>query len=164
MSNEQLITMTQKEVRRYDVIKELINKKINGTDASKQLGLSVRQVKRIKARIIKLKMKGVIHGNRGKDGNRRIDERTIKKAKKILNEKYYDFNPLLAQEHLRDDDGIDASKETVRQWMIDENLWKPKKSQMLKNILGESGKIIMEKCNNSIVVIIIGLRARILRE
>ena len=132
MKNKQLITMTSKEARRYDVIEDLINKKINGTDASKKLGLSIRQIKRIKSKVIKLKIKGVIHGNRGKSGNRRIDKITVEKAKKILNKKYYDFNPLLAQEHLCDDDNIKASKETVRQWMIDENLWKPKKKGVTK--------------------------------
>ncbi|MDA3839595.1 MAG: ISNCY family transposase [Patescibacteria group bacterium] len=130
--------MTQKEARRYDVIKKLIGKKINGTDASKQLGLSVRQIKRIKARVLSLKIKGVIHGNRGGKGNRRIDETMVENAKKILNEKYHDFNPLLAQEHLRDDDGIGVSKETVRRWLIDEKLWKPrKKSEVKKHVWRE---------------------------
>ncbi len=132
MPQNELITMTEKEARRYDVIKELINKKINGTDASKLLGLSVRQIKRIKAKVFKLKMKGVIHGNRGQESNRQIDKKKVKKAKKILYEKYYDFNPLLAQEHLRDDDSIEVSKETVRQWLIDEKLWKPRRKTEAK--------------------------------
>lgn len=138
MSNEQLITMTSKEARRYDIINALISKKINGTEASKQLNLSVRQIKRIKAKVIKLKIKGVIHGNRGKDGNNKLDEIIVEKAKIILNEKYYDFNPLLAQEHLRDDDGIEINKETVRQMLIAENLWKPrKKSEAKKHVWRE---------------------------
>jgi len=118
MNNKQLITMTSKEAIRYDIIKELISGKINGTDASKKIGLSVRQIKRIKAKVIKLKVKGVIHGNRGKNGNRKINKITVEKAKKILHDKYYDFNPLLAQEHLLNDNNIKVSRETVRQWMI----------------------------------------------
>ena len=132
MNNKQLITMTSKEARRYDIIKELISGKINGTDASKKLGLSVRQIKRIKAKVIKLRIKGIIHGNRGKSGNRKIDKITTEKAKKMLHDKYYDFNPLLAQEHLGNDDNIKVSKETVRQWMINENLWRPKRKGTIK--------------------------------
>lgn len=45
---------------------------------------------------------------------------------------YPDFNPLLAQEHLRDDDGIEFSKETVRQWQIEEQLWKPRGKSKVK--------------------------------
>lgn len=127
MDKNQLITMTQKEARRYEIIQDLIAGKIDGTEASKKINLSVRQIKRIKARVKKEKIKGIIHGNRGKRSNRQIDDKIVKKVKELLHEKYHDFNPLLAQEHLRDDDGIGVSKETVRVWMIDEKLWKPKK-------------------------------------
>ena len=41
------IIMTHKEARRYDIIKNLMNNKIDGTQASKQLNLSIRQTKRI---------------------------------------------------------------------------------------------------------------------
>ncbi len=44
--SQKFITMTEKESDRYDIIQDLINKKINGTDASKMIGVSVRQVKR----------------------------------------------------------------------------------------------------------------------
>lgn len=37
-----------------------MNNKIDGTQAAKQLDLSVRQTKRIK---VKVKKKGIIHGN-----------------------------------------------------------------------------------------------------
>jgi len=58
---EDLITMTNKEARRYDIIKNLMDNKIDGTQASKQLNLSVRQTKRIKAKVTKKGIKGVIH-------------------------------------------------------------------------------------------------------
>ena len=57
----ELITMTQKELSRYEVIKRLIRKEINGTEAAKQLNLTIRQVKNIKARVIKEGPRGVIH-------------------------------------------------------------------------------------------------------
>jgi len=47
---KEIIGMTQKDLARYQVVKNLIGKLINGTDAAKQLSLSVRQVKRLKAR------------------------------------------------------------------------------------------------------------------
>lgn len=132
MDENQLITMTQKEAKRYEIIKDLIAKKIDGTEAAKQMDLSVRQVKRIKAAVKEKKIKGIIHGNRGKKSNHQIDKEVVEEAKKLLYEKYHDFNPLLAQEHLRDDDKIEASKETVRQWMIEEKLWRPKKKSEAK--------------------------------
>ena len=127
MDDNQLITMTKKEAKRYEVIKDLLAKKIDGSEAAKQLNLSVRQIKRIKVRVRKLKMKGVIHGNRGQASNRQTAAAITQKVKKLLREKYSDFNPLLAQEHLSDDDNISKSKETIRQWMMAEKLWQPKK-------------------------------------
>ena len=72
-----LITMTQKELLRYDVIKNLIDDKINGTEASKQLNLSVRQIKNIKVKVKTFGIKGVIHGSRGREGNNKIDSKII---------------------------------------------------------------------------------------
>lgn len=124
--------MTQKEARRYEVIKDLIDEKIDGSEAATSLSLSVRQIKRIKAKVEKLELKGVIHGNRGKESNRRIDKEIITAAKENLKETYHDFNPLLAKEKLFELHNINLSKETVRQLMIDEELWKPKKKSSVK--------------------------------
>ena len=56
--------MTEKELSRINIIQNLIDGKINGTDASKQIGVSVRHIKRLKAKVINLGTKGLIHGNR----------------------------------------------------------------------------------------------------
>ena len=132
MDQNELITMTRKEARRCETIKDLLAKKIDGTEAAKSLGLSVRQIKRLKIKVKLSGAKGTIHGNRGKKSNRRINEKTIKKARKYLNEIYHDFNPLLAQEHLRDDNDINLSKETIRRLMISEKLWQPRKKSDAK--------------------------------
>jgi len=132
MTQKQLITMTKTEARRYDVIKNLIAGKIDGSEAAKALNLSVRQIKRIKKKVIKLKIKGVIHGNRGKISHNKTDPKITTQAKKLLKTTYHDFNPLLAQEHLRDDNQIDLSSETVRQLMITDGLWKARKKGQAK--------------------------------
>jgi hypothetical protein len=124
--------MTVKEARRYEIINNLISKKIDGSDAAKVLQLSIRQIKRLKSAVKQNGIKGIVHASRGRDSNRRISEKIIKRAKKYLNEIYSDFNPLLAQEHLRDDNRINISKETVRQIMIKEKLWRPKKKLDIK--------------------------------
>jgi len=84
MNNKQLITMTHKELSRHEVIKRLINGEINGTEAAKQLSLSVRQIKNLKAAVKEQGAKGIVHGNRGQEGNRRLLKEKIKKIKKII--------------------------------------------------------------------------------
>lgn len=127
MDQNPLITMTSKEVKRYEIIKDLIAKKIDGTEASKLLFLSVRQIKRLKLTVGKIGIQGIIHGNRGKTSHHKTEENILVRTIKLLHEKYHDFNPLLAQEHLRDDHKIKFSKETVRRIMISEKLWHSKK-------------------------------------
>ena len=70
---KEIIGMTQRELTRYRVIKNLIAKLINGTDAAKQLSLSVRQVKRLKARVIIGGAKGIPHKSRNRESNHRTD-------------------------------------------------------------------------------------------
>lgn len=74
--------MSEKELSRYDIIKQLIDGKINGTDASKQIGVSVGHVKRLKSLVSKYGAKGLIHKSRGRAGNRKLDPKIVKKAEK----------------------------------------------------------------------------------
>jgi hypothetical protein len=125
--DKETITMTKKEAERLLIVNNLIEKRINGTDASKQLNLSLRQIRRIKQKVIKLGPKGIIHSNRGKTSNRKFDEDFIDKVKSIIKEKYSYFTPIMVFEHLRDEEKIGINKETVRQLMIGEKLWIRKK-------------------------------------
>ncbi len=129
---QKLICMTEKESMRYDLIQSLIDGKINGTDASKQIGVSIRHVKRMKSAVIKKKMKGIIHASRGRIGNRGLDIKIVENAKKYLKEKYYDFGPTFASEKLEKIHNIKINKESVRQIMIAVNLWKPKSRKQPK--------------------------------
>jgi len=122
----ELIVMTQKELSRYEIIKRLIRKEINGTEAAKQMGLSVRQTKRIKARVIREGPKGVIHKSRGRKGNRALNSEILEKAKYWLRTRYADFMPTFAMEQLEERHKIKLSKEKVRQIMTELGLWKPK--------------------------------------
>ena len=69
----------------------------------------------------------MIHGLRGIPSKGRIDKGVEKEAVKILSaEVYRGFGPTLAAEYLGKKHGIEASKETVRQWMMSGKLWQGK--------------------------------------
>ena len=111
---QKLISMTEKELVKYDVILALIDKKINGTDASKQLDLSIRQIGRLKKKVNASGAEGLIHAGRGQDSNRKLDPETIKNVEIFLLGKYNGFGPTFAAEKLDEIDGIKIGKETVR--------------------------------------------------
>jgi len=120
------IVMTNKESQRHAIITKLIANKINGTQAAKQLKLSIRQTKRLKACVIKDGIKGTIHKLRGKAGNNKLPEGTLEKAKKYIEENYSDFGPTFAQEKLKDDHQLKIGISTVRKLMIEEKFFIPR--------------------------------------
>ena len=134
--SQKLITMTEKELSKYDVIKDLIDKKINGTDASKKVGLSIRHVKRLKSIVSKSGPEGLAHKSRGKSSNRKLNPHIVEKAKILLKKEYYDFGPTLASEKLYEINNIVINKETVRNIMVNLGLWtiKPKKKGKAKHV------------------------------
>ncbi len=129
---KQLITMTKKELARYEIIQRLIKKEINGTTASLQMGLTVRQVKNIKVRVVKQGPAGIVHQSRGREGNRKMDCGMIKNIENIVKENYHDFGPTFASEKLLENHKIEVSKEKLRQIMTSIGLWRPKEKKKQK--------------------------------
>ncbi len=127
------ITMSQKEVKKYDIIKKLINKEINGTEAAKILNITGRHIRRLKKKVKENGAGGLTHGNRGEIGNRGMPKKEKYKIIELLHRHYYDFGPLLASEKLEKRHNIKRSKETVRAIMIAEELWKPKRKKKEKH-------------------------------
>jgi hypothetical protein len=123
--------MTQAERDRLVTLKKAKKKVITQREAAEELGLSLRQVKRLLYGMKKRGDKAVVHGLRGKPSNRRMEESTEKEAVKILSAPVYQgFGPTLAAEYLEKKHGIEASKETVRQWMIRGKLWRAKRERV----------------------------------
>jgi len=119
---ENIIIMTNKESRRYDIIINLMNNKIDGTQAAKQLDLSVRQVKRIKAKVKKKGIKGVIHGNRGRESNNKINKKEKEKIAKIIEKTYPDFTSQLTHEKLVENHNVTWNYSTTRRLRIEKGL------------------------------------------
>jgi transposase len=116
---------------RLVVLKNAKKRLITQRAAAEELGLSVRQVKRLLYALKKNGDKAVIHGLRGKTSNRQINESIQKEAVKILSgPDYVGFGPTLAAEYLASKHGIKASKETVRKWMVEGKLWRAKKEKV----------------------------------
>ncbi len=122
------ITMTEKELAKLNVISKLIEGSATEAWAAEQLGLSVRQIRRLKRGVRGRRAAGVVHGLRGKPGNRKIAPSTIGEASKLLTGKYPDFKPTFAAEKLKAH-GISLSKERVRQLMTELGLWKQRRKK-----------------------------------
>jgi hypothetical protein len=123
--------MTQADRDRLVTLKKAKKKLITQREAAEELELSVRQVKRLLYALKKYGDKAVVHGLRGVPSNRRIEEKIERQAVKILSAPVYEgFGPTLAAEYLRNKHGIEASKETMRQWMMRGKLWRAKREKV----------------------------------
>jgi hypothetical protein len=123
--------MTQADRDRLVTLRKAQKKLIKQREAAEELGLSVRQVKRLLYALKKGGDKAVVHGLRGAPSNRRIAEKIQQKAIKILSaEDYRGFGPTLASEYLASRHRIVASRETVRAWMTAAGLWKAGKQKI----------------------------------
>jgi transposase len=132
MQEGQLL-MTQADRDRLVALKKAKKKLITQREAAEELGLSTRQVKRLLYALKKGGDKAVVHGLRGRPSNRRIEESIQRQAVKILSAPVYQgFGPTLGAEYLRKKHGIEASKETVRQWMMGGKLWHAKEDKVKK--------------------------------
>ncbi len=123
--------MTQADRDRLVALKKAKKRLITQREAAEELGVSIRHVKRLLSALKKRGDKAVIHGLRGMQSNRRINESIEKQAVKILSGPLYrGFGPTLAAEYLAKKHQIEASKETVRQWMIGGKLWRATKEKV----------------------------------
>ena len=130
MQEGQLL-MTQADRDRLVTLKKAKKKLITQREAAEELGVSVRHVKRLLYALKKHGDKAVIHGLRGRPSNRKMAEKVEREAVTILSTPVYKgFGPTLASEYLGKKHGIDASKETVRQWMMRAKLWRGKKARV----------------------------------
>src|SRR5579872_7409612 len=130
MQEGQLL-MTQGDRDRLVALKKAKKNLITQREAAAELDVSIRQVQRLLDGLKQRGDKAVIHGLRGRPSNRKMEEKIERRAVQILSAPVYQgFGPTLAAEYLEKKHGIEASKETVRQWMMRAKLWRGKKAKI----------------------------------
>ena len=126
--------MRQADRDRLVALKKAKKYLITQREAAEELELSIRQVQRLLDALKQRGDKAIVHQLRGRPSNRKIDESIEREAIRILSAPVYQgFGPTLAAEYLDHKHGIEASKETVRQWMMRAKLWRGKR-QKLKQV------------------------------
>src|ERR1700680_4727 len=122
------IGMSQRELRRIEVLSRVKSKELKVVDAASLLRVSYRQGKRLWKRYREEGAQGLRHGNAGLVSARAKPERFRRRVLQLVREKYGGaegerFGPTLAAEHLAREDGLRIDAETLRRWMLAEGLW-----------------------------------------
>jgi hypothetical protein len=113
------LRMSRKERDRLKVMAALAECRLKQVEAGRLLRLSVRQVRRLLRRYEREGDVGLVHRSRGRPSNRRIPEATRRRVMALVRRHYADFGPTLASEKLAERDGIEVSREWLRQRMIE---------------------------------------------
>ena len=129
---EDILIMSQKEIQRLQIIQKVLGEEINQQEAAEVLRISDRQVRRVVKRVREVGAKGITHQLRGRQGNRRIDQKKRIQIIGIYRKVYEGFGPRLASEKLLEREKIKINEETLRLWLIEEGLWKKRKGQKEK--------------------------------
>ncbi|OAP45536.1 ISNCY family transposase [Sinorhizobium americanum] len=118
-----LITMSQKELHRLELIQRIRGGSLSVVEAAALLRLSRSQVHRLLQAYDLAGADGLVSKKRGRPSNRRYSENFRNLVLDLVREHYVDFGPTLAAEKLLERHRIAVSKETLRQWMIEAGLW-----------------------------------------
>jgi transposase len=126
---QERITLSKKELKRYKVIEQLIQGFITGGEAAELLGLSTRQVYRLKKRVLEEGETGIIHKNRGRKPAHALPDETKQNILALLSsDRYRNCNDHHFAELLAKYEGIRVSPSTVRRIRCEAKM-KPKRKR-----------------------------------
>jgi transposase len=120
--------MSQEELRRVEVLARVRSRQLRVIDASRLLGVSYRQAKRLWKRYREQGPAGLKHRSAGRVSNRGYAREFRERVLSLVREKYGGtigerFGPTLAAEHLASEDRVKMHAETLRRWMLGDRLW-----------------------------------------
>ncbi|MFP4826972.1 ISNCY family transposase [Paraburkholderia sp. BR10879] len=121
--------MSMRELDRLKVIEAVAEARLMPWRAAERLGISRRQVERLVLRYLGEGAAGLVSRRRGCPSNHQLPDALVRRALRLIGERYADFGPTLACEKLRECHGLVLSKETVRHLMTEAGLWVPRKQR-----------------------------------
>jgi hypothetical protein len=121
--------MSEHELNRIEVLAQIDGGQLSVAAAANLLQLTRRQVFRLLRRFREEGACGIRHRLRGQVSNNRIHDAKRVYGLDLVRENYADFGPTLAAEALETHHGFKVSRETLRNWMIDDGLWLPRKQR-----------------------------------
>jgi len=129
----ELITMSKKELERSEIFAKIKDKRLKQYEAANILGITLRHVERLFAAYKKTGAMALVSKKRGRPAPNRIADSVKDAVVSKIKAYYYDFGPTLASEKLKERDDIDLSTETVRQIMIENEIWTTRLQRMKRS-------------------------------
>jgi predicted MFS family arabinose efflux permease/transposase len=123
MMSVTVLSVSDGELRRLEVLRDVDHGGLPVRAAAQLLGRSDRQVWRLLKAFRSDGAAGLISKKRGRPSNRNTAASVRAAVLWIVRQNYADFGPTLAAEKLAAEHGFSFSSETLRKWMIADGLW-----------------------------------------
>jgi transposase len=115
--------MSAQELDRLTVIERVLEKRLSQVEASKQLRVTPRHLRRLIKRYRRHGAPGLVSKKRGMLSNRAYPSAVKHAILALIKAHYHDFGPTLIAEKLDEKHDIQVSRETLRQWLIEAGIW-----------------------------------------
>jgi len=114
---EQEVRLTVSQSIRYATVQRALDGGLTNAEAARALGLSVRQVQRLKRQVEARGPQGVVHGNTGRDPPNKTPAALQAKVVALATGRYAGCSFAHLADLLVEDHGIVLSDETLRRWL-----------------------------------------------
>lgn len=143
--NESKIIVTMKDIQRYKVLQDVVEKRITGLQAAKILGLTNVHITRLKKRLITGGFESLLRKPPPQPPNKQITKEQLDKIIKLRNELYFDFNINHFKEKLNEKHNIPYCYATIRNILVNHDLHQPRKKKIvhrLRRRMPKSGMLV----------------------
>ena len=118
------LTLSNKQLRRAEILTRLISGKLSTAEAAQLLGLTSRQVRRLRSRFSAEGVPSLVHGNTGRAPKNRTEQATVERLRSLCGAgaTYHDFNLSHLSELLARDQGLCLPRSTLRRLLLNEGI------------------------------------------
>jgi len=119
--------VTMKDIKKYEVLQQLIQRQIKGYQAASLLGYTQVHISRLKQKVLKYGFRGILKPRR--ESPRKLRDDFKEHIANLYKTIYFDFNVRHFKDKLEENHSIRLSYEKIRQILIESKLHKPKKKK-----------------------------------
>lgn len=126
MKGDKLL-VTMKDIKRFEVLMDVIEKKLRGTEAAQLLKLTTVHISRLKKRLLDEGFEGLLRKAACTPPGNKIPDSVINKIIRLRKNLYYDFNVMHFKDKLKEIHKLSYSYESIRRILINNNEHRSKK-------------------------------------
>jgi transposase len=125
--------MSRRQWKRLDAVERISSGRLTTGEAAEVLGLSRRQVRRLRRAVETRGPAGVVHGNRGRAPGNRVSAEVRARIVELRRKKYSGFNDQHFTEKLGEREGVTISRASVQRLLRAAGIGSPRKRRAPKH-------------------------------